>query len=155
MEKYREKLKTQNRRTLFFCLLLLSLSALGILAQTGVIPFAPVSGDNHWQSLWRGFLTGSSMGIAGMLFVYWLRSRKALKDEKALRKLYIQETDERAIQIWTAARADAMRYFLLLGLAATIVAGYFSVPVCLTILACVLTNSLLGLGFKVYYSKKF
>ena len=48
-----------------------------------------------------------------------------------------------------------VKIILLLGLAATIVAGYFSIPVCLTILACVLTNSLLGLGFKVYYSKKF
>ena len=95
------------------------------------------------------------MGIAGMLFVYWLRSRKALKDEKALRKLYIQETDERAIQIWTYARAAAFQTFLILGMVSIVVAGYFSMTVSITILACVWCSSIIGLLFKIYYNKKF
>lgn len=155
MENYKEKLKVQNRITAFCILVLVLISALGFLAEAGVIPLDPLAGDEHWQSGWRGFLSGATMGIAGCMIFFLWRSRKALKDEKALKQLYIKEHDERSIQIWTAARASAMRTFLLAGMVAAIVAGYFSIAVSVTILACILANSLLGLGFKVYYSKKF
>jgi len=35
------------------------------------------------------------------------------------------------------------------------VAGHFSIPVSLTILICIVVNILLGLGFKLYYSRKY
>ena len=156
MEEYKNKLRKQNRITAIWCVVLTSLSALSALGEFGMIPFLePVAGDSHWSSQWRGFISGASMGICGCMIFYLLRSRKALKDEKSLKALYVREHDERQIQIWTSARASAMRTFLLLGLAAVIVSGYFSIGVSVTILACVLVNSLLGLGFKVYYSRKF
>jgi hypothetical protein len=75
--------------------------------------------------------------------------------EKELKKLYVKEHDERQIQIWTAARAAATQTFLLVGLAAGTVAGYFSMTVSITILACVTAHSLIAMGFKIYYSTKF
>jgi len=155
MEQYKEKLKVNYRITLWCTLLFVAVSILGILAQGGIIPLTPAAGDGHWHAKWRGFLTGGASGGAGALVVGLVRMRRALKDEKELKKLYIRDNDERQIQIWTSARASAMQAFLMLGMVAVIVSGYFSIPVSLTILACVLVNTLLGLGFKVYYSRKY
>ena len=72
-----------------------------------------------------------------------------------MKKLYVQDHDERQIQIWTAARATSMQIFLIGGLVAGIVAGYFSMTVSVTILACVFTHSLIGGACKLYYNSKF
>lgn len=155
METYKEKLKIQNIVMAICSIVLAVFTVLGFAAEAGLIELTPVAGDSHWQSQWHGFISGASFGIMALMLFGLIRNIRAMKDEKALKQLYIKENDERAIQIWTSARAASMQVFLLLGLAACIVAGYFSVTVSLTILVCVLVHSLIGAGFKVYYSKKF
>lgn len=155
MEQYKDKLKLQNITTALCCVLLAFFTVLGFLGEMGIVSLAPVAGDSHWQSRWRGFISGASFGILALMLFFLVRNLRAMRDEKKLRQLYIRENDERSIQIWTAARAASMQIFLLAGLVACIIAGYFSVTVCITILSCVLTQSLLGMAFKVYYSKKF
>ena len=82
------------------------------------------------------------------------RSCTGSKNEKELKKLYIKCHDERTIQIWTAARAAAFQTFLLLGLAAIVITGYFSITVSITILSCVLVarNGCCKECFHVYQS---
>ena len=155
MEHYREKLKLENRILAAIAAILALFTVLSIAAEAGLLPLSPIAGDSHWQSRWRGFVCGASMGILGLILFGLVRNSQALKDEKKLKKLYIKEHDERTIQIWTAARAEAMRLFLLIGLAAAVIAGYFSIAVSLTILVCIVSLSLLGVGFKIYYSKKY
>lgn len=155
MEQYKEKLKIQNIVLAVSCVILAAFSALGFVAEAGIIEMTPVAGDSHWQSQWRGFISGASFGIMALMLFGLIRNLRAMKDEKALKKLYIKETDERSIQIWTSARAASMQVFLLTGLAACIVAGYFSITVSLTILVCILVHSLIGIGFKFYFSKKY
>ena len=155
MEQYKDKLKLQNIATALCCVLLAFFTVLGFLGELGIVSLSPVAGDSHWQSRWRGFISGASFGILALMLFFLVRNLRAMKDEKKLRQLYIRENDERSIQIWTAARAASMQIFLMAGLVACIIAGYFSVTVCITILICVLTQSLLGMAFKVYYSKKF
>ena len=53
------------------------------------------------------------------------------------------------------ALCEAMRATLILGLAAVIVAGYFSMTVSLTLLVTVLLVSLMTLAFKRYFGKKY
>lgn len=155
MEQYKETLKKQNI-FLIVCIIILALfAALSIAAEAGLIVISPLAGDSHWQSKWRGFVCGAAFGIMGLMIYGLLQNRKALRDDKQLKKLYIKNHDERSIQIWTAARAASMQVFLLGGLVACVVAGYFSVTVSLTILVCVALHSLIGLGFKIYYSKKY
>lgn len=155
MEQYKETLKKQNI-FLIVCIIILALfAALSIAAEAGLIAISPLAGDSHWQSKWRGFVCGAAFGIMGLMIYGLLQNRKALRDDKQLKKLYIKNHDERSIQIWTAARAASMQVFLLGGLVACVVAGYFSVTVSLTILVCVALHSLIGLGFKIYYSKKY
>ena len=69
-------------------------------------------------------------------------------------KLYIKENDERTIQIWTAARARAMQTFMILGLVSGLIAGYFSMVICITIIAMTTLQAFTGLFFALYYSYK-
>lgn len=156
MKQYREKLVISTIVTAIACIILAVFCLLGFLSEAGFLSFlTPVDGDSHWHSLWRGFISGASCGVLLLMVFGLVQSIMALKDEKRLKKLYVKEHDERQIQIWTSARASAMQVFLILGLAAGIVAGYFSMTVSITIIACILAHSLIGLGFKFYYSRRF
>ena len=155
MNEYKEKLKVSQRIYTVAAVFLMSFSILFLLSECGVINIAPVTGDSHWQSMWRGLISGAGVSIAAFMLVGIIRISKALRNEKALKKLYIQDHDERQLQIWTAARATAMQIFLIGGLVAGVVAGYFSMTVSITILACVFIQSLLGGSCKLYYSRKY
>lgn len=156
MENYKEKLKIQNLVSAIAGFLLVVFCLLSAAGEAGILPFlTPAAGDSHWQSMWRGFVSGASFAILAFLVFGLVRNIRALRSEQYLKKLYVKEHDERSIQVWTSARAAAFQAFLLLGLVAIVAAGYFSVTVSLTILGCLWFASIIALLFKVYYSKKF
>ena len=155
MENYKHKLKVQNTVMVICIVGLLLVSLLGIAAEAGLIPLTPSAGDTHWQSRWRGFMTGAAFGIMGLMVFGLIQNLQALKDEKKLRSLYIKAHDERLALLFHNARSTAMTIFLIVGLIAVIVTGYFSVTVSITILACVLFCCILCLFLKIYYSKKY
>ncbi len=156
MEEYRVKLKLQNLFIAVASFTLAAFAFLNALNEAGVISFLPpVDADSHIQSMWRGFLTGASFGILGVLVFFLVRNIRALRDDAILKKHYIQDTDERQIKIWTAARALSMQIFVLGGLVAGIIAAYFSMTVGITIIACVAIHSFIGLFCKFYFDIKF
>ncbi len=155
MEEFRAKLKVENRITAVLCIILAIFSVLGFAAEAGFVELTPVSGDSHWQSMWRGMISGASMGVLALMIVSLIRGNKALKDEKKLKKLYVEANDERQIQIWTSARASSMQVTLLVGLVAGLVVGYFNMTAGITILVVETIHAFVGFAFKVYYSKKF
>ena len=91
METYREKLKLQNVVFAIGCVALALFSVLGFLGEAGVVKLAPSVGDGHWQSLWRGFISGASIGILAMLLFGLIRNLRALKDEKKLKQQYVRK----------------------------------------------------------------
>ena len=155
METYREKLKAQNVIILVCITILVAFSALNIAAECGIVPFGPSVGDSHWQAQWRGFCTGASFGILALLVYGLVANLRALKNDKQLKKLFIKEHDERTQKICTAARSSGTQVFLIFGLIAIIIAGYFSVTVSITIMACVLSLSLICVFLKLYYGRKY
>ena len=155
METYREKLKIQNVTLAVACVILAVFCVLGFLGEEGIVNLTPAAGDSHWQSQWRGFISGASLGILALLLFGLIRNLLALRDENKLKKLYIKESDERQAQICTLAMSAAMRASLVLGLVAVIVAGYFSVTVSLTLLASLFAVSLVTIGFKLYFMRKY
>ena len=155
METYREKLKIQNVTLAVACVILAVFCVLGFLGEAGIVNLTPAAGDSHWQSQWRGFISGASLGILALLLFGLSRNLLALRDENKLKKLYIKESDERQAQICTLAMSAAMRASLVLGLVAVIVAGYFSVTVSLTLLASLFAVSLVTIGFKLYFMRKY
>ena len=155
MEQYKEKLRITNVFLMIGCIVLAVFVVLAIGSELGWFQILkPLAGDSHWHSHWIGFITGASCGIFALLFVSLIRNRRALKDEKQLKKLYVKEHDERTIQILTLARNTAMQILLMGGLVAVVIAGYFSITVSLTILACIFTASITSLLLVGYYSKK-
>ena len=155
MEQYKESLKLQNKLLLAGSLILVVFVIFATGSELGLFHILkPVAGDSHWQSSWNGFITGASCGVLALLLVKLIQNRQALKDEKKLKKLYVKTYDERTIQILTLARNTAMQILLMAGLVATVIAGYFSVTVSITILACTFVSSLTSLLFAGYYSKK-
>ena len=155
LEKFRDKIKLDNLTIALSCFILALFSFLAAMAEAGMIPFFnPTGGDSHWQSTWRGFISGAAFGIIIFMVVCLIRNIRALNDEKLLKKLYVKEHDERTIQIWTAARARTMQTSVILGLVAGIVAGYFNMVVCITLIAFVFLQSITGAAFALYYSYK-
>ena len=155
METYRERLKAQNVIILVCITILVAFSALNIAAECGIVPFSPSVGDSHWQARWRGFCTGASFGILALLVYGLIANLRALKNDKQLKKLFNKEHDERTQKICTAARSSGAQVFLIFGLIAIIIAGYFSVTVSITIMACVLSLSLICVFLKLYYGRKY
>lgn len=156
MEQYKEKLKMQNRIIVIGIVILMSFFTLALLGEFGILPaFSPTAGDTHWQSMWRGFLSGATFGLTALLLVGLIRNLRAMKDDRKLKQLYVKEHDERSIKIWNSARSAAMQTFLILGMVAGIAAGYFSTTVCITIICCITVNSLIGMFFAFYFSKKY
>ncbi|MBQ8834809.1 MAG: hypothetical protein IJ001_07795 [Oscillospiraceae bacterium] len=153
MEQFKKKLMAQNKNTIIGIIIWFVICVAGIVCEAGDF-LIPITGDSHWASKWHGFISGVSFAFLVLMIVSLIQGIRAVKDEKALKKLYIAETDERNIHITTSAQASSMKAFLILGLAAGIIAGYFSMTVSVTILACVVIHSCIGIGFKVYYSKK-
>ena len=59
------------------------------------------------------------------------------------------------LALWLILHPQGTKSFLILGMVSIVVAGYFSMTVSITILACVWCSSIIGLLFKIYYNKKF
>lgn len=150
MEKYKEKLRLGIIANTIAVVALLAVQVLGF---SRVI--RPVAADAHWVDMWNGFITGAAFGIMALFIVGIILSVRALRDEKKLKKLYIKETDERSNRIWTEARSAGAQLFMTVGLAAGIVAGYFSVAVSIAIIACAVANAFMCMGFKVWYGRKY
>ena len=155
MEQYKEKLKITNIFLTIGCVVLAVFAILAIGSELSWFRILkPIAGDSHWQSAWFGFVTGASCGIFALMLFSLIRNHRALKDEKKLKKLYVKEYDERTIQIVTMARNTAMQILLIGGLVAVVIAGYFSITVSLTILACIFVSSITSLLLVGYYNKK-
>ena len=155
MEQYKENLKITNIFLAVGCVILVFFTFLSVGSELGFFRILkPVAGDSHWQSSWNGFITGASCGIFALMLVSLIQNCRALKDEKKLKKLYVKKHDERTIQIITLARNTAMQILLIGGLVAVVIAGYFSITVSLTILACIFVSSITSLLLTVYYNKK-
>lgn len=155
MNEFRDKLKLQNLGIGLCCLVLAAFCFLAAAGEAGLINFVPATDDIHWQSRWRGIMMGASWGLLVMQIAFLVRNITALLDNKKLKKLYVQLNDERQEKIWTAARSSAMQIFLMVGMVAAIIAGYFSVTVGITILACLFVQSMIGLSCSLYYGMKY
>ena len=155
MNEFRDKLKIQNLTIGICCIILTAFSFLAAAGEAGLIDFMqPAVENTRWQSMWRGFITGASSNFLIVMIVFLVRNIIVLRDEQKLKKLYVKETDEREIQIWTSARATSMRIFLMGGLVAGIVAGYFNIVVSITIISCGFIHSIIGFLCMLYYRIK-
>ena len=155
MEQYRDKLKIQNLFLGICCGILALFTVFAAGSELGWFSILrPIAGDDHWTSGWHGYIFGASIGIFSAMLGFLIRNSRAMKNDRKLKELYIKEHDERNFRIQTLAGNTAMKCLLWVGLVATIIAGYFSITVSTTILACIFVCSTVNLILIAYYSKK-
>ena len=155
MEQYKEKLKITNIFLIICCAVLAIFAVLAIGSELGWFSILhPAAGDSHWTSGWHGYIFGASIGIFSAMLGFLIRNIRAMKNDKKLKELYVKEHDERTIRIQTLAGNMTMKCLLWMGLVATVIAGYFSITVSTTILACIFVSSAINLIFIAYYCKK-
>lgn len=149
MKDYRKKLKLENLFLLTACLIL---TVFQVLAFCRVI--VPITGDGHWVDMWNGFIAGASFGLMILFLIGIIVNLRALRNDQALKKLFVKENDERTRQIAILGKSTGNTVFLITGLVAAIVLGYFSIVICVTCICCVFANSMIVGLSKLYYAKK-
>ena len=155
MEQYREKLKIHNLFLGICCGILALFAVFAASSELGVFTlFSHAPENSHWISGWHGYVFGASIGIFSAMLGFLIRNICAMKNDKKLKELYIKEHDERTLQIQTLAGNTTIKCLLWMGLVATIIAGYFSITVSITIFVCIWISSSLNLLLIGYYNKK-
>ncbi len=146
MEKFKEKIRV---RTLLMSAIVISLSVsyLVLLLNQDKLPKMP--------SFIMGFHAGILSGLVLLLVRDIFKSLRAMKDEKELKKLYIEENDERKIMIMQKTGAMGMT-ICIVGLGfATVISGFFNEIVFFSLLGATVFTTLIKGLFKIYYYNKF
>lgn len=147
MEKYRKKIKKRIR----------VLAAGLILCAAAIIAGNIIGGmiEGNVSDFMRGFQTGLIGGL-GCIFVFSIiSSALALNSEKRLKKMFIEETDERKMLIYQKSGSIGMNVVMIGLAAASAVAGYFDITAFITLLCATFFTSLVRAGLKIYYSFKY
>ncbi|MBQ9898733.1 MAG: hypothetical protein IJM44_04690 [Ruminococcus sp.] len=93
-------------------------------------------------------------GLCGVLAVQLIQTKKALRDDVRLKKMYIQSTDERNIQLVQKSSA-AMFNIIVVGLGlATVVSNFFSSVVCCTLSVCLAFVFIVYGAVSAYYNRR-
>ena len=100
-----------------------------------------------------GFINGLTLGIE-IICVFWVfKIRKALKDDKMLRELYIDEHDERKNFIKLKSGSNLIGKIALGIFVASILASYFNMVVFYTLVITGIFLILVSLSLKIYWRK--
>lgn len=100
-----------------------------------------------------GFINGLTLGIE-IICVFWVfKIRKALKDDKMLRRLYIDEHDERKNFIKLKSGSNLIGKTALGIFVASILASYFNIVVFYTLVITGIFLVLVSLLLKLYWRK--
>lgn len=100
-----------------------------------------------------GFINGLTLGIE-IICVFWVfKIRKALKDDKMLRRLYIDEHDERKNFIKLKSGSNLLGKIALGIFVISILANYFNMVVFYTLVITGIFLVLVSLLLKLYWRK--
>lgn len=145
MENFKTKVQKRTR-VLSVLMVITALLFAGLFFYRDQLPVLP--------SFIKGFHQGAFVGLEIVLLSFLLVNRKAAKNEDALKKLYIEENDERTSSILQQGSTLAMSIlFFGLGLA-TVVAGFFNPVVFFTLMGVLLFVLVLFFSLWMYYAKK-
>ena len=123
---------------------------LSVISLTGAVLLTFFGKNNYSFNATSGFFGG----LFGVSLGNVIQSKKALKDEKRLKELYIRKNDERNIRIERETSAT-MFNVVLIGLStATIVSNFFSTTISSTLSVCLAFIFVVYAAVSVYYNKK-
>lgn len=102
----------------------------------------------------RGFHAGAFAGIEIIMVFFLVRYAISLRSEKELKKLYIEENDERTLMIMQKSGAAGMTLCIIGFAIATIAAGFFDKTVFFVLLGATLFTAMIKGFIKIYYHRK-
>ena len=137
------------------CGLLIFLVGIFFLALALSIRFGPQTDETLKDGILSGFQVGMSVGFFGVAVFLMVRYGKALSNPDFLKKLYLDETDERKSMIRSKCGASAMLPCACIILLGAVISGYFSFTVFCTLLACSAFLLTVMASLKLYYLKKY
>lgn len=148
MEKYEKKLKIR-------------LAAMGVAMIVSIIMvvvsyfgYKKLSPDQHLASFINGVQLGLFLAWFIVMTVGAIRYVRALRNPKLLKRIYIKEHDERSILVQNKARSAGFWITLAGLLPASIIAGFYSVVVCFSLLSVFWFMCLSVGGAKIFFNKK-
>ena len=106
------------------------------------------------DTFYSGLLAGGASGIIVVTIGYCVRFSNALKDEKKLKAMYIQETDERNKEIAKKTMATSSMITLYVTAFAVFISGIFSDTVAMTLAVAMIVDALITAGVSAYYNQK-
>ncbi|GAK40526.1 hypothetical protein PUW24_19810 [Paenibacillus urinalis] len=145
MEKYKIQVTTRKNALLLIAAAMLLIYA-GLVFYRGGLPELP--------SFIKGFHTGAFIGVELCIVFFLVKYRKASKNEAELKKLYIEENDERNAVILQSASSLSM-VIILVGLGmASVIAGFFNTMIFYTLMAALFFVLIVFFVLWIYFAKK-
>lgn len=145
MEQFKRSLKVRIRLMSVVILICVAIVVVSRFVEIGQIESEFIS----------GFQLGLFIGIEAIFVSKMVKYRRALADEELLKKLYVEETDERRVFIATKTATLSFHVVLSAIGVASIVAGFFDMTVFITLLGVLVFVALTKLVMKVYHRHKF
>lgn len=151
MNKKFEKMKTTvENRIKKNTALLACVTIFTCVSATGVVP-VQLADESA-----KDFVSGFQLGLLCTLLIAFLTNvvkyRKALKDEKLLKKIYYTENDERLCYINQQVGRSSMTITTVILVIATVITGYFDFTVFVTMLAVTAFQAVIQLVLIWYYT---
>ena len=147
MENFKKTLKKRFIAYITLAALLLTVNAVLVILNALEI-LKPVATS-------MGTVYGASIGACVVLLKYAIDAKKALKDEKRFKKLYVANTDERMLFIEKSTSKLATNVFLvILGIAA-IIFTYINETIYYTLFYVFIIYLIITFFCNIYYNKKY
>ena len=147
MERYKKTLKTR-------LVAIISGTAAFIAANFALMAF-DVRVQGHSTDYSRGFQTGMATGFVILCIAVIIRYISVLRNEEKMKKLYVEETDERKLMIYQKSGSMGMNIVMAGLAAAAVFAAYFDFAVFVTLMCASLFVSLIRFALKLYYMNKY
>lgn len=143
MEKFKKRLRCEIVTGAVFLFLL-------VLAQVLVWSVLPESPNGVSKSFTSGFLTG----ISAVCIMYMVKNASTLKDDEKLKKLYIEENDERMNSIRSVASKLSFKVTLIGLSIAMLIAINLDKSIGYALLGALLFCIAVNLVTLLYYKRK-
>lgn len=147
MENFKKQLKKRQL-----------LLAAGILLACGAVLLTRGGNPGESENLLEfidGFQVGLLSALVTVMILFLIRNMMAMKNEERLKKLQVEETDERMVLIQQRAGSVGFSFALYGLVLGTVVAGNFNMTVFFTLLGACIFVALVGISLKVLYHFKY
>lgn len=150
MEKFKVSLKKR-----LALMMMLNGAAVIFMVLTGIYGNMIASTNADTADMIHGFQAGIFAGMQFLMIKFITKYRKALNNEDELRKIYIEEKDERTKLIKDKIGGVGFNFSLGIIATASVISGFFNQIVFITLSATLIFMALIKGFLKVYYKNKF